>query len=168
MESKHIQDEDLEHTDSVNNDIYAIILTDTNIEHWTSRNPKRKIAKLKSKVYEASIYYLRVDPPDPKFEHYTRLDDIYHKTIDVEEMFKFVKEEIFNPRDKTWEKVLNEFFIPYKSLQWEIPLFNNQKGKYGIYRCNSKPFLKSKDKEKWIIRIDIFPPEKETAPPGVY
>jgi len=120
------------------------------------------------KKYEASFYILRVEPPDPESENYKRLHDIYFRMPDINEAFKYAKDDIRNPTNEAWETVLFKNAVPYASLQWDKIHVEDPNSDVPFYRCDSKPFIGRKTTTKWIIRIRIFPETKETGPPGVY
>ena len=125
-------------------------------------------AKVENQKYEASVYYLRVEPKDPEHEHYERLNDLYFTIPGIIEALKYVKESIQNPsNDSSWEHVLNERFIPYKAIRWQAAIIEDITAKLPVYRCDSKPIIKTTG-ETWILRIRVFTNEPEQAPPGVY
>ena len=118
--------------------------------------------RVKPRKYEASFYYLRVEPPDPEYEIYTRLHDLYFEMPDIAEAFKYAQEVIQNPgNDESWERVLSERFIPYNSLQWnEFEIQRRINDENPDYACLSKPFISPKG-DKYIIKIEVYPEEPE-------
>lgn len=126
--------------------------------------------RIKNIKFEASYFWLRIDPPVNSLnycEHkecYQRLNDIFFEMPGILEAFGYAKEEIRNPSDESWKKVLEERMIPYSILEWEKPYSNdidyygksNEEQPIPDFFCSSKPFLNNKY-EKWIIKIRIRP-----------
>ena len=123
--------------------------------------------KVERKKYEASIYYRRElpEPPPPdELQYYlTRLHDIYIEMANVLDVFGYVKEYIQNPPnddDGTWQRVLDEFWIPHKIVAWEPMMLTNPDADKSKFECVSKPFL-YKDGLACTLKISVWCPHKE-------
>ena len=109
----------------------------------------------KKRKYEASIYYQQVEPPDPDYEVYTRLHDVYISMLDVLSAVDYVKDLIRTPPidddgDSVFERVLTNHWIPYKLLQWQ-PLQQTDKV---FYQCRTEPFVTANGCKR-ILRIQV-------------
>ena len=138
------------------------------------KEPKQKAPSMRE--YEACFDYFRVNPPitieREDYEEFSkvheRLNDIYFSMPGIAEALKYAKEAIHSPsNDSTWKQVLEERFIPYKTLEWNQLEVTEPHAEVPKYQCESKPFLKMNG-EHWIIRIRIRPEIREENPPGSY
>ena len=126
------------------------------ISRWVDYDPiayekqKTGLAALsEGKKYEVSIYYRRqLDEPRAREDdlpyHLKRLHDMYVDVSDLEAAFAHVKTFIMNPPEceESWQKVLDEYHIPYKNLLWnEIDQLDDGQHKQTAFECVSYPFL---------------------------
>ena len=126
--------------------------------------------RVRRRKYEASIYYMRElpepPPPDELPYYLERLHDIYIKMANVHDVFGYTKEFIRNPRtddDGIWRGVLDEYWIPYKVIEWQpVKLMNPNEDK-SKFDCISKPFL-YKNGLSCTLKIEVWCPHKEILP----
>ena len=109
--------------------------------------------QLRKRKYEASIYYQQVEPPDPELLVYTRLHDVYVSMLDVLSAVDYVKDLIRTPPidddgDSVFERVLTDYWIPYKLLQWQPLRQTDEK----CYQCQTEPFVTANGCKR-ILRI---------------
>ena len=145
------------------------------ISRWVKYDPvayeeqKASIASLReSQKYEVSIYYRREldEPPareDDLSYHLERLHDMFVDTSDLEAAFAYIKTFIMNPPEceESWQKVLDEYHIPYKNLQWNaIVQLPDGQHKQAAFECVSLPFL-YKNGLQCTLTIKIWYGEKE-------
>ena len=119
--------------------------------------------RVENNRYNAQVYYTRVGkvvndlPPEHPDVHYsTCLHSLDIEAPDVREAFNQVKEVIHNPSDEMLIKVLDDWLIPYKTIEWDENSYQRttERQEATAHSCMSKTFT-SANGDTWILKINI-------------